>query len=123
MPETKNPKAATPAVPAKKAAAADPLTVMSKKKAHQNTEYDVPEADKPKPTEADKAAKKASEDSAKVEADAAEKAGKINARLIKSGDPRRVYGGVRGGKPVFYWGNFVPTMAMTEEDQKAAEAM
>src|SRR5262245_30336151 len=103
MPEPKNVKAAEPATPAKKA--------------------EVPSATPAQVTQADieKEQKRAQDEATKIEAEAAEKAGKINAGLIRNGDPRRVQGGVRAGKPVFFWGNFVPTQAMTEEDQKAAE--
>jgi hypothetical protein len=118
MVETKKASPATPATKATPAAAAKPIP-----KARQNTIDDVPVEDRPKPTEADKAAEKAKDEATKVEAQAAEKAGRINANLIKDGDPRRVQGGVRNGEPVFFWGNFVPTQALTEAELQAADKM
>src|SRR5262245_53338095 len=100
---------ATPAVPAKK---------------NPSPQVAPPRDLKKNPlTSAEEEAKKAADEGAKIEAAAAEKAGKINGNLIKDGSPRRIMGGVRNGKPVFHWGNFVPTQELTEEELEAAESM
>lgn len=89
--------------------------VEAKKK--QTTEHKAPAPVKaPEPA-------KASETATEIEAQAAEKAGRINANLIRDGNPRRVMGCVRNGEQVFHWGNFVPTQALTPEELKAAQEM
>ena len=75
---------------------------------------------------ADKAAKdaaKAQEQSIKAEQKAIEKAATINQRLIRDGNPRRIIGGVRNGEPKFFWGNFVPTQELSDEEVKAVETV
>src|SRR5262245_23548925 len=114
-PETRNPRAATPAVPAKK-------NPSAAERLKENPSPQQADPNAPLTPEEEKAAVTA-EEAAKVEAQAAEKAGRINSNLIKDGSTRRLMGGVRDGKPKFFWGNFVPTQELTDEELKAAESM
>jgi hypothetical protein len=113
VPETKPAVVASP----KAASAAERL------KDNPSPQQAPPPDPKRKLTPEEETAKKAADEAAKVEGEAHEKAGRINANLAKDGSPRRITGGVRNGKPVFHWCNTVPTQELTEDELKAVEGM
>lgn len=124
--EIRNPKAAEPATPAKKAVpVVDPKTDPGPQPLGLQSDYSTQvRAERTTPlTDEEKELKKAQEESNKVEIQAQETAAKINVNLINDGDPRRVIGSVRNGKVVYWWGNFVPTQALTEEEVEYAQGM
>lgn len=134
----RNQKAAEPTTPAKKVATPvidprtgprppviDPKTDPGPQPLGLQSDYtNQVQAERTAPlTDAEKAQKKAQEESNKVEIQAQETATKMNISLINDGDPRRVMGSVRNGKVVYWWGNFVPTQAMTEYELEYAQGM
>lgn len=83
----------------------------------------APKAETKALTPEEAAAKKAADEAKKVEAEANEKVGKINANLVKDGSPRRIMANIRDGKPAYFWANMTPTAALTEDELEAVEAM
>ena len=65
--------------------------------------------------------KKAKAEAEKVELQVNDKTAKINANLIKDGNPNRIMGQSREGKPKYFWGNFVPTRELTSDELDAVE--
>jgi len=84
---------------------------------------DPPKGKEPKQTPAQQEAQKRVDTHRKVEQGAQTRAGTINARLARDGSPNRIMAMARDGEEKYFWGNFVPTREMNDEELAAVESV